>query len=332
MLAEMETRRTPSVPQRGASPKGAFAMKCSWCFVSIALVVIATGVATAQDKPAAGAATPTSNLPEAADKVIRATATAFAEAFNRADAKAVAALWTPEGDFIDEAGTVTRGQEALEKKYADFFAANPGAQMTIAIDSLRALGPDTVVEEGRATVTLAPSGPATSGRYTAIHVRRDSKWLMASVRDLPATPTTLRETRADLEFLVGKWTAEHEGTHVDIECHWIADKAFLEANYHIHKGDHTVSTSTQIIGADPVTGRIMAWMFDSNGGRAEGIWSAGPGGWAIELVGITADGTYTTATNYLTKVEDALVWKSLARTAGGQPLPDINEVVLKRTK
>jgi len=300
-------------------------MKCSWCFASFALVLLAGTVAAAQDKPA-------SKLPEAVDKVIRATATAFTEAFDRGDAKAVAALWTADGDFIDEMGAVTQGQAAIEKKYADFFAAHPGAKMTIAIDSLRALGPDTIVEDGHATVSSAKDAPATSSRYAVIHVRRDNKWLMASVRDLPATPSTLSETRADLEFLVGKWTAEHEGTHVDIECHWIADKAFLEATYHIHKGDHTVSTSTQIIGADPVTGRIMAWMFDSNGGRAEGIWSAGPGGWAIELVGITADGTYTTATNYLTKVEDALVWKSLARTAGGQPLPDINEVVLKRTK
>lgn len=300
-------------------------MKRSWCVASFALVLLAATVSVAQDKP-------TAKLPDPVDKVIRATATAFTEAFNRADAKAVAALWTSDGDFIDETGTVTQGQAGIEKKYADFFAAHPGAKMTIAIDSLRALGPDTIVEEGHATVSLAKDALATSSRYTAIHVRRDNNWLMASVRDLPATPSTLSETRADLEFLVGNWTAEHEGTHVDIECHWIADKAFLEANYHIHKGDHTVSTSTQIIGADPVTGRIMAWMFDSNGGRAEGLWTAGPNGWAIELVGITAEGTYTTATNFLTKVEDALVWKSLARTAGGQPLPDINEVVLKRTK
>ncbi|MBX3412008.1 MAG: SgcJ/EcaC family oxidoreductase [Pirellulales bacterium] len=307
-------------------------MKRSWCLATLSAVMLAATCVVAQQKPAAKPAAPVSSLPEAADQAVRATATAFADAFNRGDAKAVAALWTLEGDFIDESGNVTSGQQALEKKYAEFFAAHPGAKMTITIDALRALGPDTIVEDGHATVTFAPDGSTTGSRYTAIHVRRDNKWLMASVRDLPATPSTLSETRADLEFLVGKWTAEHEGTHVDIDCHWIAGKAYLEANYHIHKGDHTVSTSTQIIGADPVTGRIMSWMFDSNGGRAEGIWSAGPGGWAIEFFGVTAEGTYTTATNYLTKVEDALVWKSLNRTAAGQPLPDINEVVLKKTK
>ena len=69
---------------------------------------------------------------------------------------------TPDGDFIDESGTVTRGQEALENKYAEFFTAHHGAKMTIAIDSLRALGPDTVVEDGHATVGLAKDAPATS--------------------------------------------------------------------------------------------------------------------------------------------------------------------------
>lgn len=287
------------------------------------------GTALAQDAPAEKAKPA---IKPAAEQVIRATATAFAEAFNRGDAVAIAALWTPDGDYTDESGASTNGQAAIEKKYAAFFEQNPGARVSISIDALRALGPDTVLEDGHAAVTLGPQGPATSGRYTAVHVRRDDKWLMASVRDMPAAPSTADDMRADLEWLVGKWSAEHEGTHVEIDCRWIADKAFLEATYTVRKKDHDLSSSTQIIGHDPATGRIMAWMFDSQGGRAEGIWTAGPGGWAIELVGITADGTFTTAVNHLTKVEDALVWKSVDRTAGGEPLPDINEVVLKRVK
>ena len=62
-------------------------------------------------------------------------------AFNKADAKAVAALWTEDGQYSDDRGRVFAGREAIGNAYAEFFAKNPGAQMHIVVDSLRLLSP-----------------------------------------------------------------------------------------------------------------------------------------------------------------------------------------------
>src|SRR5436190_12531336 len=43
---------------------------------------------------------------------------AFREVFNRGDAKAVAALWTEDGNYIDESGKRFEGRDAIEKEYA----------------------------------------------------------------------------------------------------------------------------------------------------------------------------------------------------------------------
>ena len=65
--------------------------------------------------------------PASAESEIRATAAAFVQAFDRGDARAVAALWTPDGSVADDSGTIYKGRPAIEAQYAELFKQNPGA-------------------------------------------------------------------------------------------------------------------------------------------------------------------------------------------------------------
>src|SRR5262245_10519705 len=142
---------------------------------------------------------------------IRESSRAFVEAFDKRDAKAVAALWTEDGDFTDDSGRVFSGRSAIEREYAAFFAAHPGVKLKLTIDSLKRAGPDTVIEDGRATLDPAPVGPPAVSKYLAIHVRSGNGWLMSTVRDTRVdTPSGYRRVE-DLEWLIGKWTAEERG-------------------------------------------------------------------------------------------------------------------------
>ena len=99
-------------------------------------------------------AEPQDSSPEVA--AIRAGSEAFVAAFNKQDAKAIAALWTEDGEYIEESGRRFAGREAIEKGYAELFVGNPAAQMKIAIDSLRLVGPNAAIEDGRAIIEPAP--------------------------------------------------------------------------------------------------------------------------------------------------------------------------------
>src|SRR5262245_28581417 len=55
------------------------------------------------------------------EALIRKQAADFVRAFNKGDAKTLAALWTEEGEYIDDDGTTYRGRAAIEEVYADFF-------------------------------------------------------------------------------------------------------------------------------------------------------------------------------------------------------------------
>src|SRR5262245_17357768 len=262
---------------------------------------------------------------------IRRGSKVFADAFNRADANAVARLWTPDGDYIDETGRKFQGREAIEKEYADFFQENRGVKIHIVIDSLRMIARDAAIEDGRAILDPAPAGAPGTTKYTAVHVKADGQWLMSTVRDIRLQETSARGRLADLQWLIGTWTAEEHGARSRSVCRWIADQTFVERTYSTKQPDGAVSSGVQIIGFSPESGRVQSWNFTSDGGHAVGVWTPRPGGWSAEMRGVMGDGTETTAVNLLTRLDDsAYAWQSVQRSAGGRALPDTDEVVLKR--
>ena len=100
------------------------------------------------------------------EKAIKALLDAFTKGFDAGDAKAVAATYTETAVVIDEGGERIEGRAAVRDQYAAYFADHPGGKIAIQVDSLRFLGPETALEEGRATITPAagagaPRSPAS---------------------------------------------------------------------------------------------------------------------------------------------------------------------------
>ncbi|MFG0262667.1 MAG: YybH family protein [Novipirellula sp. JB048] len=303
--------------------------------VSFVCVVSVGGMAVADD-PAAGA--PSGNDSHAETEsdqdlaAIRAQSVAFVEAFNQHDAKAVAAFWTEDGEFIDDAGVKFSGRDEIEKSYAEAFAHNPGVTLRIAIDSLRLLSEHAAMERGRAVVEPAPTDSLGYSRYEVVQVKVDGQWLMASVRDTWVEPEVSQEDTADLGWLIGKWTAEEHGNRMESEFRWVANNSFVERSYTTTQLDGTTVSGVQLIGWNPSAGCVQSWDFSAGGGHAVGVWSPTKTGWTSQMTGVTGDGVPTSAVNQLRRLDDnAYVWQSIDRTVGGMPLADSDEVVIKRS-
>jgi uncharacterized protein (TIGR02246 family) len=275
---------------------------------------------------------PVANKPEAqtAEEAIRRSAEDFVAAFNRGDAQAVAAQWTTDGDYADESGRLVRGRDAIAAEYAAFFAANPGEKIKVVVDSVRLLDPNVALEDGSSALDPAPPGTAPS-RYTAVHVRRGGKWLLASVRETRVEPTPHHARLQALDWLIGTWESEGSGAKIEITCRWAVEKSFIEVTHVLRDGDRVVESAREIVGWDPLSERITSWMFNSDGGHAVGTWLPRKHGWTIEFSGVTADGARTSAVNIMVRLKGAIVWKSVLRSAEGSALADTEEVVLRRT-
>ncbi len=280
--------------------------------------------------PAAAEKKPADNADEAA---IRANEQAFVQAFNRGDAKAVAALWTPHGSLADNQGRLLKGRQAIEDEYAAFFKQHPGATIEVAIQSLELPAPGTAIEDGMARVMTKDDTPPAASRYTAVHALVDGKWLMASVRESGVALPSNYGRLQDFDWLIGKWETKAGDTTVHTLFRWMAHRSFLQREYTVRRGGLAESSGLQIIGWDPQAGQVRSWSFDSSGGHGTGLWTPVAEGWRIESRGVLADGTPTSSQDFLIRVpdeNDVLGWRSVNRKMGDQPLPDLREVVLER--
>ncbi len=252
---------------------------------------------------------------------------AFAAAVEKSNAKKLAALWTAEGEYIADNGATIRGRAAIEAAYKDHFAKTPGLRVEMTTDSVRFVSKDSAIEEGHARVQ-GKKDFITSGKYSILHVRENGKWLIAVLRDWPTEPHSLN----DLNWLVGSWVAKNKDTEVKTTYAWDEPKKFLIAQFTVKGPDHSVS-GTQRIGRDPRTGQVRSWVFDSEGGFGEAVWTWDGKRWTQEATGVHADGTEIKATNLLIPLDrDSFTWQSIDRTSDGEELPNIAPVKVTRVK
>jgi hypothetical protein len=90
-------------------------------------------------------------------------------------------------------------------------------------------------------------------------------------------------------------------------------------------------SATQRIGWDPLAKILRTWVFDSEGGFSEGVYSQDGDQWIVKMTGVTHDGKLHSSTNVTTIVnKDRRTWESRDRMIAGETQPDIEETTIVR--
>jgi uncharacterized protein (TIGR02246 family) len=260
---------------------------------------------------------------------IRAGVKSYVEAYNRGDAKAVAEHWSDAGQWVSPDGEKFTGKEAIAKALGQMFEDRQGVTISVDDPEIRLITDDVAVEEGTVHVA-SPDGPPSSSTYQAIHVKKNGKWKLNSVREtevveLPAPSGALQ----DLAWLVGEWGDADGGSTAKVA--WTKNKTFLTYSFKVATDEGDDLEGTQVIGWDPVNETIRSWMFDSDGGFGEGIWSRRDNTWVVKFQQTLADGRTASATNVYTLADgNSFTWKSIGRQIDGQYIPNIEEVKIAR--
>ncbi len=295
----------------------------------IAPLALAAGLSA---RPAS-AAEPLDKAKEEA--AIQKTAEEFVQAFNKGDAKALAAFFTKDADMIDQDGRQIKGRKAIEETYSKLFAGTKRSKLYIKITSLRVVRPDLALEDGLTEVVPADGGPPSSARYAVVHVKQDGEWRLESVREAVAVPPNNTDRMDSLSFLIGDWTEDADkGGSSKASYSWDANQNFILNTFDVTMKDVSVASGTQFIGWDAAAKKPRAWSFLFNGGFAEGVWNPdGVNKWKIAVTGITRDGVKVAATNVFTKIDDDhFSFQFIDRTKDGKPLPDDKVIKMKRVK
>lgn len=266
------------------------------------------------------------------EAAIRKAVESYVAAFNQGDAKALAAMWSPEAVYVNrQSREEAVGRDAIEKQFADVFSQGKGIQLVATTEAIEFVSPGVAVERGTARVLRTDETPEES-EYSAVYVKRDGEWLLDRVTENNVPEIAPHyESLKDLEWLVGRWTDQDDEATVVTECNWSRNGNFLVRSFTVQIRDRIDMAGMQIIGWDPMVKQIRSWVFDSDGGFGQGTWTKKDQRWYVQQNGVLPDGRKSSSVNILTHVDDnTCTLQSVNRMVDGDLLPNIDEVEIAK--
>jgi len=125
---------------------------------------------------------------------VHARAMEFKAAWDRNDAKALAAFWTADGDLINPFGRVAKGRTEIEKLFQDEQTTiMKGTTFVFVADSAREIAPDVAVADWDVEITgmKGPDGaamPPFKNHVTVVWVKHGGQWWAAAARPVSYLP------------------------------------------------------------------------------------------------------------------------------------------------
>jgi len=279
------------------------------------------------------------------EKAIRAAGVAYQDALTKGDGKALAALWTADGDIVDAHGAVMKGRDTMALTAPPASGAQTPA-FRIHDTSLRFLTPDVALEDGMIDILVPGAATPLVGRFSATWVRQGGAWKIAGLREAQLPGATGSAQLTDLDWMVGDWTVvdnappeSKASLHpaMEVSVRWNAGHTFLLRDMKITPAATNGSESvpplhvTQRIGWDPLSRQIRSWVFSADGGHGEAFWSRDGNAWIARTTAVLPDGSQTASLNvYTYDGKDRCTWQSFHTHAGGEHLPPVNMTMIRK--
>ncbi len=279
------------------------------------------------------------------EKAIRAAGVAYQDALTKGDGKALAALWTADGDIVDAHGAVMKGRDTMALTTPSASGAQAPA-FRIHDTSLRFLTPDVALEDGMIDILVPGAASPLVGRFSATWVRQGGAWKIAGLREAQLPGATGAAQLADLDWMVGDWTVVDNAPPeskaaprpaMEVSVRWNAGRTFLLRDMKITPAATDGAEPpaplhvTQRIGWDPLSRQIRSWVFSADGGHGEAFWSHDGNSWVARTTAVLPDGSQTASLNvYTYDGKDRCTWQSFHTHAGGEHLPPVNMTMIRK--
>jgi len=258
---------------------------------------------------------------------------ALAKAYNARDPKAIAELFTPNGEFIDAEDNVFQGRDAISREFAALFEINPRNEIAVTAEDIREISPGVLAVDGVASFPAKEDTDPVTVDFSALVVKQaDGRWLLASIRsDGEESLRTPHARLKELEWLIGEWIDESEESTMHTSTRWSDDGNFIITSFAIHVAGRQVMNGTQRIGWDGSLDKFRSWVFDSEGGHAGGIWTEIDDRWIVKSTGVRPDGDAGSATNtYEQNGADSFLFSVTDRIVGDEAQPDFTARVVRK--
>ena len=151
-----------------------------------------------------------------------------------------------------------------------------------------------------------------------------------------------QETRSEhftklqpLEWLIGTWQDVDPDDAITIETsnNWEERGNFIIQNFSVQRNGQEEMSGQQIIGWDPHKKAIRSWIFDTDGGFAEGQWNQEGANWLLDVVATLPDGRKGSTTYLFSQIKpSSYTWEANDRQIGDDVLENIGPIKIVRKK
>jgi ketosteroid isomerase-like protein len=249
---------------------------------------------------------------------IRAASKAYLTALSQGDVRSIVDAWTLQGTFVDVAGETHLAREMAAREFSGETHVKESRDLRTSATSIRLVTPQVAIEQ------CDPDADEATTSFLAIWVKQDQRWLLDYLREIPGPPEPPQNPLEELDWLVGAWRTEGEGAKATLETKWSNGKRFLLQEFKIDLPDQSPFRVQQRIGWDPSSKQIRSWLFRSDGGFEEGVWSRAGDVWVVKRVGVMPDGEKTSTVNFWTHEPPEKCWfKALEAKMGDHKLDDV---------
>ena len=267
---------------------------------------------------------------------MREAGESYEQAFNKKDFKTLGEQWTAQAE-LSESGKTLVGREAIVQFVRATFVRAPQAEMDVRVEQVKSLGESAARVAGIIRVRENPQAKWFTSRFTSLRVKEGDTWRIASSSVVPVIEASLE----DLAWLQGKWKAEvtdgeDQGLVVTGGIQSMLEGKLLVCHLMRKPKDGAPVESIQILNPDPHTGLIRTWIFESTGGRAEGVMESDGHTLNSVLVGKPATpevGNRVESVQVINPVSrDEFIWQPIERVVDGTRMPDQKPLRFKRQK
>lgn len=277
----------------------------------------------------AGQPTPTD------ESAVHSKIEAIAARVGRGEAKSLSMFWTPDGCFIDDAGSMFIGREALEKNFVSSFAGIDHPQIAMSVETLRMPAANVATVAGTVKRKEANGQLIPTSRYSMMLLREGGDWKISSMTETAIVADGTYQDRlnplSEMDWMIGEWRSEHNGASVTMKAEWAPGKNFINCKYEIKRPNLPVRTETHVIGWDARRAEPISWNFDADGGFSQGLWTKRGNQWCVDMSGFGRDGSITTSTHiYEPSDKNSFLWSSTNRQINGFPVADTVALEVKR--
>lgn len=271
--------------------------------------------------------------PSSEESVSRKLSEALVNAYKLADAKAFAAVFSADGEYIDDKGIVFHGRKAIEDEFAAFFKEMPGTTIEMELNATRSIAKGVIASDGVTRFKQSAMSQPVPGNCHVVCVQDGENWQIASLHEDDASSKTVshRDHVSQLDWLIGDWIGEGPRSHVHFSCRWDDSGNFLLRDFSVQIANEKAVSGTQRIGFDPSTGHLKTWIFDSAGGFSEGYFNQNGKAWILKTSGVTREGKIASTTVSINPVDKSrITMETIDRVVGGVRVADIEKLTIVR--